>query len=267
MSRFRTTELSDPQFEREHLRFITVQSPALNRRGDLSLFLPAGWEDMTDLPLVTLLHGVYGSHWSWPFSGGAHLTAQEMINAGEIAPLAIAMPSDGLWQDGSGYLPHAEADYETWVIDDVPAAVMENIPAVTSNSRRYIGGLSMGGYGALRLGAKYAQQFSAISAHSSVTDFPQLEKFVSGGLESYSLAEREGLSALHWLRKHADQLPPVRFDCGRDDILIEENRALHGGLEDAGVPHVYEEFAGGHEWGYWIEHLRDTLSFFDRAGK
>jgi enterochelin esterase-like enzyme len=33
-------------------------------------------------------------------------------------------------------------------------------------------------------------------------------------------------------------------------------------LEEAGVPHVYEEFEGGHEWSYWEAHLEDTLRFF-----
>ena len=74
------------------------------------------------LPLVILLHGVYGSAWSWPLNGGAHLTVARLIEAEEIAPVALAMPSDGLWGDGSGYVPHADADYERWIVDEVPAA-------------------------------------------------------------------------------------------------------------------------------------------------
>ncbi|MDF7823342.1 alpha/beta hydrolase-fold protein [Pontiellaceae bacterium B12227] len=264
MSRFRTTELSDPAFEPDHLRFITVKSPALNGRGDIALFLPDGWESMEELPLLTLLHGVYGSHWVWPFKGGAHVTAHEMIQSGEIRPIAIAMPSDGLWREGSGYLPHKMADYESWIVDDVPAAVMEDCPAVSGNSKHFIAGLSMGGYGALRLGAKYAEQYSAISAHSSITDFQQLEKFVEEPLTDYKLAGDRGLSAIHWMQTNRDQLPPLRFDCGVDDILIEENRELHQQLEAAGIEHSYQEFPGEHAWEYWIEHLRDTLRFIGR---
>ncbi len=264
MSRFRITEISDPRFERDYLRFITVKSPALGRRADIALYLPAGWETMRDLPLLTLLHGVYGSHWVWPFKGAAHLTAAEMVGSGEIRPLAIAMPSDGLWREGSGYLPHAGADYERWITDDVPAAVMENVEPVSFGSKRFIAGLSMGGYGALRLGAKHAPRYSAISAHSAITDFPQLEKFVAEPLADYPLADAEGLSAAHWIKKHAATLPPLRFDCGIDDLLVEENRALHRELTEAGIAHDYEEFPGSHAWDYWILHLRDTLRFVDR---
>lgn len=219
---------------------------------------------MSDLPLLTLLHGVYGSHWVWPFKGGAHRTAQEMITSGEIKPLAIAMPSDGLWCEGSGYLPHQTADYEVWITEDVPAAVMENFPAVTSTSKQCIAGLSMGGYGALRLGAKYADQYSAISAHSSITDFPQIAEFVDEKLEDYRLKDSAGLSAIHWLQQNAEKLPPLRFDCGVDDNLIQENRTLHQQLEEAGITHQYEEFPGEHSWDYWILHLRDTLRFMNQ---
>ena len=264
MSKFRTTEVSDPLYEHENLRFLTVKSPALGGRGDIAIFLPDGWESMTDLPLLTLLHGVYGSHWAWAFKGGAHRTAQEMIQSEEIQPLAIAMPSDGLWCEGSGYLPHQTADYEAWITQDVPAAVMENFPAVTLNSKQCISGLSMGGYGALRLGSKYAEQYSAISAHSSLTDFPQLAKFVDEELAAYPLKDSAGLSALYWLKQHSDKLPPLRFDCGVNDLLIEENRTLHRQLEEAGIEHQYEEFPGEHGWDYWILHLRDTLRFVDR---
>ena len=265
MSRFRTTELSDPQYERDGLRFITVKSPALGQRGDISLFLPTGWESMEKMPLLTLLHGVYGSHWAWAFKGGAHITAQQMIDSGEIRPLAIAMPSDGLWREGSGYLPHNTADYESWIVEDVPAAVIENCPAVSAGSKRFISGLSMGGYGALRLGAKYPARYAGISAHSSITDFQQLEKFVVEPLADYPLAETDGLSAFQWLEKNAAALLPLRFDCGVDDLLIEENRALHRRLDEAGIAHSYEEFPGEHSWPYWTEHLRDTLRFFDRC--
>lgn len=265
MSKFRTTELSDPQYERDNLRFITVKSPALGHRANLSLYLPQNHKELTDLPLLILMHGVYGSHWVWPFKAGAHLTANEMISSGEIKPLAIAMPSDGLWREGSGYLTHEEANFDAWITEDVIDAVKENIPAVTDASKICISGLSMGGYGALRLGAKYPELFSAISAHSSITDFPQLKKFVDESLSEYRLKDAdESLSAIYWISKNRESLPPLRFDCGVDDLLIEENRVLHSQLDDAGIPHSYEEFPGEHSWDYWTLHLRDTLRFIDQ---
>ena len=258
---------SDPEFETESLRFVTVKSPALGGRGDVSLFVPPGIEGAIDLPLVLLLHGVYGSHWNWPFMGGAHRTALEMIQNGAIAPVILAMPSDGLWGDGSSYVPHRGANYESWIVEDVINGLMQTVAPLSEASPVFISGPSMGGYGAMRLGAMYPQRFQGISGHSTVTLFEQMEQVLKRDGASYEVDATEDGSILYWMLEHRDCLPPLRFDCGVDDGLIEGNRELHQALERHGVPHIYEEFEGGHTWSYWRVHLRDTLRFFDRVLK
>ena len=258
-TRFRTTEISDPAFESDNLRFITVKSPNLGGRGDICLFIPPG-NTAINLPFVTLLHGVYGSAWIWSQKAGVHRTALRMIKSGEIPPMVIAMPSDGLRGDGSGYLPHRTQNYESWIADDVPAAVMENILQVSGASPRFIAGLSMGGYGALRIGAKYPERYAAISGHSSITEVMQMARFVEEPLSTY---ETDFNSSVHQAILGAGaKLPPLRFDCGVADELIDANRILHGQLQAAGIPHTYEEFPGGHDWPYWTKHIADTLRFF-----
>jgi len=174
--------------------------------------------------------------------------------------MVIAMPSDGLRGDGSGYLPQRAQNFESWIADDVPAAVIENIPQVGDASPRFMAGLSMGGYGALRIGAKYAERFAAISGHSSITEVSQMAKFVEEPLSSY---DTDFNSSVHQAVIGAGaKLPPLRFDCGVADELIGANRILHGQLQAAGIPHTYEEFPGGHDWPYWTKHIADTLRFF-----
>jgi tetratricopeptide (TPR) repeat protein len=68
--------------------------------------------------------------------------------------------------------------------------------------------------------------------------------------------------ALAALVRSRGNLPPIRFDCGTEDFLIEPNRELHRGLTAAGIPHRYEEFAGAHTWDYWEQHLPRSLRFF-----
>ena len=265
MSRFGKIELSDPRFEPQHLRFLTFNSPALGGRGDVALFVPPNSEQMTDLPLVVLLHGVYCSHWAWALKGGAHLTAANLIATGDIPPMVLVMPSDGLWAEGSGYLPHASANYEAWIVEDVIDCVQEVLPQVGGGeaiTAVYIAGLSMGGYGALRLGAKYPDRFQGISAHSSVTNVDRLDAIITNHPIPYKFDSNDDPSILHWLKKHRDILPPIRFDCGYDDILIDYNRQLHQQLLENDIPHQYEEFPGAHKWAYWEEHLNDTLRFF-----
>ena len=285
---FRTIEMSDPRFEHDGLRHVTVKSAALRGRADLTMFIPAvaalepgsatvlgrndpmatgdgrGPRKSTAAPLVILLHGVYGSHWAWALKGGAHRTAARLIAAGEIPPLVIAMPSDGLAGDGSGYVPHAEADYERWIVDEVPRAAAQAAPAVTADSPVFIAGLSMGGFGALRLMAKYPQRFRGASGHSSMTDFAQMRDFVEEDFERFAPPPGERC-VLDLMLKNRAVLPPFRFDCGTEDRLLAANRALHEALRAASVPHDYAEFPGGHEWAYWERHLADTLRFFARV--
>lgn len=261
MSRFRTIETSPPLAALPGLTFVTVKSAHLRGRADLTLFVPPLPETATDLPIVILLHGVYGSHWAWALKGNAHLTAQRLITTGQIRPAILAMPADGLWGDGSGYVPHAGRNYEKWIVEEVPALVVEVTPHASDRSPVFLSGLSMGGYGALRLGAKYGHLFSGISAHSAITRWEELTDFVEEDISQIAVPSNEK-AVIDLLVTQQDQLPPIRFDCGREDPLLSGNRLLHQQLSAAGIPHTYEEFAGGHEWEYWTTHLENTLRFF-----
>lgn len=261
MSNFRTIDVSEARFESDNLRYVTVKSQNLKGRGDITLFVPAGITNLKNIPILILLHGVYGSHWGWTGKGGVHLTAKSLIEKGEIEPMVIAMPSDGLWGDGSAYLQHENQNFEKWIIEDVPAAVSEIIPEVSlDQSPMFISGLSMGGYGALRIGAKYPEKFQGISGHSSITKLEEIQEFLEEDLFQVPYKQRE-MSVIDWMLKNKNKLPKFRFDCGTEDILIESNRTLHRQLIESNIPHIYEEYQGGHDWSYWEKYVQRTLVF------
>jgi putative tributyrin esterase len=230
-SRFVTLELSDPSLEVDGLRHATVQSAALGRRADCTLWAPAGHGG--PLPLVVLLHGVYGSHWAWAYLGAAHHTAKHLIDDGLIPPLALAMPSDGLWGHGSGYVQGPGGDSVGWIVDEVPALAAEALPAVEPGGALAVAGLSMGGLGALLLGIRSAPRFRAVAGLSSITEFRDLSLFV-GDLASYGVDPNEH-SVAEAVLAHDGPLPAIYLGCGSDDLLIEQNRALHERLRTAGV--------------------------------
>ena len=261
---FRTLEVSDPALAPAGLRFVTVKSAALGQRADVLLFVPPQAATLQDVPLVLLLHGVYGSHWAWAFKGGAHLTAQRLIDEGTIPPLVLAMPSDGLWGDGSGYVRHAVQDFERWIVDEVPAAVQEASASVGTASPLCIAGLSMGGFGALRLAARHPQRFVAAAGHSSITDVSQLDPLLAESRAGWADSEVDR-TLLAALRAAPGPLPRWRFDCGLADGLLDANRELHAALDAAGIAHEYAEHEGRHDWAYWARHLEDTLRFFASA--
>jgi len=257
---FRTLELSDPAIDPRGLRFATVKSAALAQRADVTLWLPPGASSLRDLPLAILLHGVYGSHWAWALKGNAHGTAAGLIAAGSIPPMALLMPSDGLWGDGSGYVRHADRDYEAWIVDELPALAAAAAPCCSARSPLLLAGLSMGGFAALRLAGKHPRRFVAVSAHSAMTELAQYDALLAEARDDWSRDPRDAsvLAAL----EQAAGLPPLRFDCGRGDPFIGANRALHAALDARGIAHLYAEHDGGHDWTYWSRHLDDTLRFF-----
>ena len=256
---FRTINISDPRFEPDGLRYVTVKSDALRGRGDLTVWTPA---NVKPAGLIILLHGVYGSHWGWALKGGAHRTAGRMIASGEIPPFALAMPSDGLRADGTAYLRHNDGvDFERWIVDEVPVAARAAIPDLDEAAPKFITGLSMGGFGALRIGAKHARRFQGISGHSSITHFSQMSQFIEEDPASFGADAADG-SVLDAIISAGSALPPIRFDCGNEDQLLAANRDLHNALVTHGIAHTYEEFPGGHEWPYWEMHIADTFRFF-----
>ncbi|HEV2596359.1 MAG TPA: alpha/beta fold hydrolase [Sphingomicrobium sp.] len=261
--RFRTVEVSDPAASFDGLSFMTVKSASLGMRADITFYLPPLEQQPKDMPLLVLLHGVYGSHWAWALKGSAHVTAARLIGEGALPPIAIAMPSDGLWGDGSGYVAHAEQDFEHWIIDDVPAAARELSASVTENSPLLIAGLSMGGFAALRFAGKYPQLFTAAAAHSAITDVAELDALIAETRARWS-TDQTDKTVLGALTAASAPLPPIRFDCGLQDAYLEPNRALHHDLDALGIEHIYAEAKGGHDWGYWSREIEKTLRFFGR---
>jgi putative tributyrin esterase len=260
---FPTVEVSDPALTPSGVSHVTVKSPALGRRADVTVFKPAAADEgARGLPLVLLLHGVYGSHWAWMFKGAAHLVLERLIREEGLPPMVLGMPSDGLWGDGSGYLRHrAAGDHHRWIIEEAPLAVACAAPGVRGGPL-FLCGLSMGGYGALRLGALHADKVMAVSGHSSVTGPEDLRRFVVDGEAPGALAETAPLDVLDCWLNLTSARPPLRFDCGTEDPLLASNRALHEGLARAGIAHEFTEHPGGHTWDYWREHLADSLRFF-----
>jgi enterochelin esterase-like enzyme len=261
---FRTVEVSDPVITADGLEFVTVKSRALGRRADVTVHVPPAARDVANLPIVALLHGVYGSHWGWALKGAAHFTAGWLIDEGALPPVALLMPSDGLWGDGSGYVKHEDHDAESWIIEEVPALARQLIDGCSARSPLLVAGLSMGGFGALRLAGKYPERIAAAAGLSSVTDVAQFDALIEESRDGWNdgPADRSVLAAL---TGSDTPLPSLRIDCGLDDPYLESNRELHHALQAAGIAHEYAESPGGHDWTYWSATLERTLRFFGQV--
>ena len=254
-------EKSDIRCSPENTYNICVHSSHLKGRGDISVYNSSSSKQQ--LGVILLLHGVYGSHWSWMYSGGVHFVYERLKRSG-LGDFALVMPSDGGLLNGSAYLPTKKhGNYEKWIVEDVMEAAKMHIEGVDENSNCYVAGLSMGGYGALRLGSKYPAMFQALSGLSSITDINQMDIFVEENLKNYACESDNDPSLIHWMSENKNELPEFRFDCGRADPLIEANTAFHKTLKSLGINHHFEVFDGGHDWCYWSVNIARTLWYFN----
>ncbi|MGJ8694492.1 MAG: alpha/beta hydrolase [Thalassotalea sp.] len=255
-------EVSNANYVADNTQLLTIHSSYLNRRHDVSIYNVNASKKNT--PIIILMHGVYGNHWVWMGLGGIHKVYDALRAEHQIDDFILVMPSDGGLFDGSAYLPTlAHGNYEQWIMDDVVKAVIQTVPTANEESNLYLSGLSMGGYGALRLGVKYPNQVKGISAHSSITQLHELNKFTETHLEHYQCENEQEHDILYWAQKHKSSLPPLRFDCGKDDILYQGNLTFKAALEKAEVNFSFDAFDGEHAWAYWHEHIVQTFMFFN----
>lgn len=276
-------EQSNPDYSRANTTTLTIHSSHLKGRHDISVYHHAsqqpGDNENKGIPIVILLHGVYGSHWVWMDLGGVHLVYEQLRQQG-LSEFILVMPSDGGLWDGSAYLPLITTseqlednfnlgnfnlhNYEQWIVDDVIQATISSIDGASEHSHVYLSGLSMGGYGALRLGAKFPEKFSGISAHSSVTSLNDLQQFIDNPISDYHCANAHESNLAYWFEKNKAALPPLRFDCGRDDSLFNSNIALAKTFDNLAIPYQFDQLSGSHEWPYWHKNVATTLKFFDQ---
>lgn len=204
--------------------------------------------------VMFLLHGLSDDHTIW-----MRRTSIERYVEG--VPLIVVMP-DG----GRGFYTNAVAGfaYETAMTDDLAGVVRKFLPV---HEKWCVTGLSMGGYGAVRLALRFPRVFVSAASHSGAMDFghwPELRadcpdefRRILGDSPAGGVND---LFALASDLKKAER-PKLRFDCGVDDFLIEANRGFDAHLASIGYAHVYEEFPGAHEWSYWDEHVLEAIAF------
>ncbi|TVR49669.1 MAG: esterase family protein [Puniceicoccaceae bacterium] len=235
------------------------------------VFLPKSGEP--PFPTLYLLHGMGDDQSAW-----LRRTRLEVYL--EALPLVVVLP-DGYQ---SMYTDHEDGPpYGIHLAEEIPAVMERWLPLHRERSGRAVGGLSMGGYGALRAALAYPDRYVSAHSHSGAlrhggrrieewerTEWknrpsPARERgFLLRVFGENPIGSRHDLEALA-KAAHADgKLPALHLDCGREDFLLEDNREFHRRLEAAGIPHTYIEHDGAHNWDYWDLHIREALAFHAR---
>lgn len=204
-----------------------------------------------------LLHGLSDDHTIW-----TRRTSIERYVAG--LPLVVVMP-DG----GRGWYTDAKAGYahESDLVKDIVGLVDRTFPVKADRAGRAIGGLSMGGFGAVKIGLKHHEMFGSITSHSGALGFPRKPKDALGlspeFIRIFGEDSKDGPDDPHAIVQKIDhgRIPEIRIDCGVDDFLLDQNREFHALLEKLQIPHQYQEYPGAHDWAYWDLHVQEAVAF------
>lgn len=217
----------------------TVQfmSNALWREVTYSVLIPEAHQvGPGPYPVLLQLHGGNQNYSVWLHYSTLRAQVAEL-------PLLVVLPDGAQSRWANGGPPFT--GYEDFLVQELPSHIRHLFPATAG--KWAIGGNSMGGQGAVRIGLKYPHLFYSIWSHSG--GFPSADTLAAhwywagnpADLDCYAVVERLDVAAM----------PLLSFDCGLDDHLLEDNRCFHSFLAARQVPHTYREHAGGHNWAYW----------------
>jgi S-formylglutathione hydrolase FrmB len=217
-------------------------------------------------PVIYLLHGLTGHYTNW-------IEKTKLVDYAAAYEFIIVMPegNDG-WYTDSATVPANK--YESYILQELIPDAEKRFRANSEREGRAIGGLSMGGYGALKFGVKHPEMFVFAASFSGALDAASWTEadlkgleFIWRTLQPVFGAEKSETRAANDLRKLFSDLTPQRIaampyvyvDCGTEDGLLEINRSFVDILTKQKIPHEYRQLPGSHSWTYWDSQVQEVL--------
>jgi len=244
-------------------------SASMKTQVGYNIYLPPGYEGSSKrYPVIYWLHGRGGTE----SSGGYPLQLlTEAVSAGKLPPTIVVYVSGG---SQTNYCDSYDGKYmgETTVIKELIPLIDSKYRTIASREGRSIQGMSMGGFGTLRLGLKYPNLFSSAVAFAGGIRFP--DELASAHLSFKEMFNNDAelFRANHpetWARRHLDQIRGkmiVQMYVGDKDPALKANRRMHAVLTEIGIPHGYREIEGvAHNLGKLAEQVQ--MENFEIAGR
>jgi S-formylglutathione hydrolase FrmB len=232
-----------------HVTTFPLESKLVNRPLSEVLVTPAGGGK--GRPLLIFLHG-YGGNPAGTFDSAFSRAVERL---GDRAPVVLLPDGQaGWWHDRD------EGKWGSYVLNEaIPAALRRS---GADPDRIAIGGISMGGFGALDLGRIAPKRFCAVGGHSPAV-FERGNPDISFGFDNARDFARHDLLTLAKRRKLYDS--PVWIDAGKQDLLhpAASKLAREQRAHDADV--TFHDAPGGHEGTYWDAHFSQYLKFYADA--
>ena len=252
-------------------------SAAQGGQVNISYSIPADMPDMykgdnphykRPMKTLYLLHGYSGNESDWIYNG----IAEDVASAFNMAVIMIST--------GNNFYLDRKAtgcQYCTFAGKEVVDFTRKLFGLSDKREDTFVGGLSMGGYGALHTGLSYPETFGGIVALSSALIIHELAKMkpgagnevanyeyyheVFGELEGIEETERNPEFLFKKLKEEGKKIPAIYMAVGTEDFLYENNQITRRFFEENGANLKYEEGPGIHDWKFWNAYITKGLDW------
>lgn len=260
----------------------SLDSKILHRAVRYCVMLPPSYETDKEkkYPVLYFLHGLGENEQTLLRSGGWGLI-EDLRQQHKVGDFLMVAPEGR----GSFFINAAGTGdrYSDFFLSEFLPYVETHFRVLRDRRHRGVTGLSMGGYGALRLAFAHPELFGSVSAQSPalITDTP---KQINTDLrDAGPLARLLGnvfgnpIDVEHWTannpfglaRKNriAIRSQAIYFNCGEQDEFgfAEGASKLHQQLLSEGIRHEFHLYPGGHDAEYFLSHLHETVEFHGKV--
>lgn len=261
---------------------VNYMSQALCRTVQIMVILPTDKFQFPGMPArepkpfktLYLLHGVFGSQVDW-------LYGTRIQRWAEANDLAVVMPAgeNGMYVDQ----PWNCKNYSEFIGKDLVEFTRKSFPLSTKREDTFIGGLSMGGFGAIHNGFKHHETFSHIIALSAalIVNESLLERTDDGfflsskayaqscfgnDLEAALKSDMNPKVLVKRVVEEGVELPKVYMATGDKDGLLGVDEDFYHYIKDLGVDASWEVGPGAHEWDFWDTYIKKALDWLPLEG-
>jgi putative tributyrin esterase len=241
------------------MRDVTFFSQALDRDMQYRVLMPEGVSNQK-LPIVYLLHGGGGGFRDW----SNYSDVAQFVSRG----LLLVMPQgDYSYYTNAALRPQDR--YEDYIVNDLAADVARRFLVRDDRDGHAVAGVSMGGYGAVKLALQHSEKFAFAGALSSAIDAPR-RRFTWRHLDQ-SRRFREMFGPDDSDTRHSNdpffmapiadpaKAPFFYLTCGQREGLLASNREFAALLDRYHIAHDFRVVPGGHDWNQWTAQLPDLF--------
>lgn len=259
------------------VHYVKFRANSLAGNGEFYMFLPEkqvppfmiGNPNYNHPPkTLILLHGYSGDCTDWLYGAPVQDYALKYN-------LAIVMPTGGL----NFYLdrPQTGRQYCKFIGEDLINYLRDTYGIAKTREDTFIGGVSMGGFGAFHTALTYPDKFFGLMGLSSALIIHQLKDFYEGmnnPMSNYAyyvdtfgdlklVEESDANPEVLFVRNKEKGIknPKIFMACGTEDFLYKENLVMKEFLEKENADFKYVEGPGMHDWKFWIPRSEEGIIY------